>query len=89
MIAGIRFVVTGRVQGVGFRAYVLDWAERLDIGGEVWNRRDGAVEGFAFGDRLPEFQAKLHSGPGHVEGVNCQPASLMVQPEQFSISRTV
>ena len=37
-------VIHGRVQGVGFRAFVEDTAERLGLAGWVRNRRDGSVE---------------------------------------------
>jgi acylphosphatase len=37
-------VIHGRVQGVGFRAFVEDTAERLSLEGWVRNRRDGTVE---------------------------------------------
>jgi acylphosphatase len=37
------FVITGNVQGVGFRWYVLRAAEALGLTGEVRNRTDGAV----------------------------------------------
>ena len=37
-------VVRGRVQGVGYRAFVEDEATRLGLQGWVRNRRDGAVE---------------------------------------------
>jgi acylphosphatase len=36
-------VVTGRVQGVGYRWYVLQAASALGLGGEVRNRTDGTV----------------------------------------------
>ena len=39
-----RLIVRGRVQGVGFRYFVCDAAERLGITGWVANRGDGAVE---------------------------------------------
>jgi acylphosphatase len=39
-----RVVVRGRVQGVGFRAFVEDEAHRLRLQGWVRNRRDGSVE---------------------------------------------
>ena len=35
-----RFIVHGKVQGVGFRAYTRAVAEHLGISGEVWNRKD-------------------------------------------------
>ncbi|MBZ0138180.1 MAG: acylphosphatase, partial [Pseudorhodoplanes sp.] len=37
-------VFRGRVQGVGFRAFVHGEAERRAVGGWVRNRRDGTVE---------------------------------------------
>jgi acylphosphatase len=68
-----RFVVTGRVQGVGFRAAVQRKALFLGLNGWVRNRDDGAVEGLAGGipsdlERLREF---LHKGPpaAYVTGV--------------------
>ncbi len=39
-----RIVVHGRVQGVGFRAFVEDEASRHDLAGWVRNRREGTVE---------------------------------------------
>lgn len=49
----IRYVtIRGRVQGVGYRAFVEDTAERLALEGWVRNRRDGSVEAvFAGGDQ--------------------------------------
>ena len=37
------FVITGSVQGVGFRWYVMEAAKALGLTGEVRNRTDGAV----------------------------------------------
>ena len=47
----IRHVVfRGRVQGVGFRAFVEDAAARTGVEGWVRNRRDGTVEAVFAGD---------------------------------------
>ena len=43
-------VVRGRVQGVGFRAWVHHQAELRGLGGWVRNRRDGSVEALFRGD---------------------------------------
>lgn len=61
----IRFVVTGRVQGVAFRASTQREADRLGLGGFVRNRQDGAVEGEAEGDvaAIEQFQDWLGKGP--------------------------
>jgi acylphosphatase len=45
----VRLIIRGRVQGVGFRWWVRQTAERLGLEGWVRNRRDGAVELVASG----------------------------------------
>jgi acylphosphatase len=61
----MRFVVRGRVQGVGFRYFVLRRAREHDVAGWVRNREDGAVEGEAAGapEALASFIAELRRGP--------------------------
>ena len=49
-MAAIAFQVTGRVQGVGYRAWTCRTAARLGLTGWVRNVEDGTVEGFAEGD---------------------------------------
>lgn len=66
-------VVEGRVQGVGFRAFVEDLALELGVVGEVWNRRDGAVELVAqhpSDSVLADLVGRLRGGPGRVLGVS-------------------
>ncbi len=57
--------VEGRVQGVGFRYFVLENANRLGSTGWVRNRRDGSVEVLAEGPRadLETLLAALQRGP--------------------------
>jgi len=59
-------IVEGRVQGVGFRAFVEDNAFRLKLKGWVRNRWNGTVEVSAEGERqnLEKFLAILRRGPG-------------------------
>ncbi len=61
----LSLVVTGRVQGVGFRWYVLRAATDLGLAGEVSNRSDGAVSIEAEGDRqrLEQFLEIVREGP--------------------------
>ena len=63
----VRIVVRGRVQGVGFRAWVVRQAAELGVAGEVWNRPDGGVEAEGVGPvtALERFVAALRSGPMH------------------------
>ena len=58
-------VVHGRVQGVGFRFYTLEEAEKLGVGGWVRNRDDGTVEVYADGEssQLESFLTWLERGP--------------------------
>jgi acylphosphatase len=58
-------VVEGMVQGVGFRQFTLQRAQRLGLTGWVKNRRDRKVEVLAEGprDQLDELLQHLHAGP--------------------------
>ncbi|MEI7434351.1 MAG: acylphosphatase [Methanomicrobiales archaeon] len=57
--------VRGRVQGVGYRYYVADYAQQTGISGYVRNIPDGSVQVIAEGseDSLLQFVRYLH-GPG-------------------------
>ena len=61
----ILLVVTGRVQGVGFRWYVVQAAKALGLTGTVRNRADGAVEVEAEGERdaLERLLETVREGP--------------------------
>lgn len=60
-----RYFVSGNVQGVGFRLFVLRVAEKLEISGYARNLFDGRVEVLAIGSdsRLSELKAALERGP--------------------------
>jgi len=62
---GIHCIVSGRVQGVFFRASTQDIANRLGLKGWVKNRHDGAVELHACGEdkSLKQLQVWLSKGP--------------------------
>jgi acylphosphatase len=69
-----KYVVSGRVQGVGFRFFVERWAGQLGICGYVKNLWDGTVEVYAIGDGDSHEQLKLRlaEGPGaaRISGVS-------------------
>jgi acylphosphatase len=74
-----RFLVRGRVQGVGFRWFVEREAHILQIAGWVRNNHDGSVEVLAMGTReqLTGLRSRLQEGPraARVDGVEESDAS--------------
>ena len=85
-----RWIVRGRVQGVGFRWFVWREAERLGLGGFARNLRDGTVEVVSQGpnDTLDQFEQALRRGPSgaRVDALEQRdvPAELEV-PNSFDI----
>jgi acylphosphatase len=75
-----RFLVSGFVQGVGFRYFTEHLAERLGVNGYVRNLRDGRVEAYAIGTlkQLADFRTALEQGPrfASVSSVNEEPAPI-------------
>jgi acylphosphatase len=61
----VHLVVRGRVQGVGFRAFVEETAFALGLQGWVRNRRDGSIETVAAGPReaVDAFVEAVRRGP--------------------------
>jgi acylphosphatase len=61
----LSLVITGHVQGVGFRWYVQREAVMLGLAGEVRNRADGSVEVEAEGARAPlgRLLDRVREGP--------------------------
>ena len=84
-----KFVITGRVQGVGFRYYAQRWALQLGICGYVKNLWDGSVEVYAIGDALAleELKRQLAEGPrsARVTGVMESDESLDKRYNSFMI----
>ena len=64
-MATVRFVVSGRVQGVFFRASTRAEALRLGLGGSARNLPDGRVEVIAIGpeESLSALERWLWQGP--------------------------
>ena len=73
-----RFVVSGRVQGVGYRYFTLHAAEALDVAGFARNQPDGSVEVVAEGAAaaLEEFEARLREGPSFSRVENIERAAI-------------
>ena len=66
MLVARRFVISGRVQGVGFRYYTQECALREGVTGWVRNLPDGRVEALVEGDAesVTRIERALRSGPG-------------------------
>jgi acylphosphatase len=60
-----RYVIHGRVQGVGFRYFTQAAAVREGVAGWVRNTPDGSVEVSAEGDAEPltRFEQRIRQGP--------------------------
>src|SRR5271170_6675346 len=88
-----RFVVRGRVQGVGFRWFVEREAQILQIAGWVRNNSDGSVEVLARGTReqLAGLRSRLQQGPraarvDRVEEFEAEPGA---EPDSDSNARNL
>lgn len=91
-------IVRGKVQGVGYRAWLAGEAEARGLGGWARNRRDGTVEAVLSGsdDIVAALIEKCRRGPGmaRVSGIDNQPATedmlkLRGTGEMFSVLPTV
>lgn len=88
MMSIIRHViVTGRVQGIGYRAWTGDQAILLGLQGWVRNRRDGSVEAVFAGPQVAVMQMieMCHRGPpparvDHVVVSDAMPDMLKLRP---------
>ncbi len=65
MLVARRYMISGRVQGVGFRYFTHATAARENVHGWVRNLPDGQVEAAAEGeaDAMERFEAALRHGP--------------------------
>jgi len=83
--------VHGRVQGVGYRAFVVSRARGLGLGGYVRNCRDGTVEVVAVGEEsdLEELVRHLQRGPlgSRVDRVETRFGDEQVKPPLFEVGR--
>jgi acylphosphatase len=77
-----RFLVSGIVQGVGFRFFTQDAAERLRLSGYVRNLADGRVEAYAIGtpQQLADFRAALERGPRFASVADVAEQSVAIDP---------
>lgn len=83
------FLITGRVQGVGFRYFTEREAQKRRVRGYVRNLPDGRVEVLAQAESgtLEDFAARLSEGPraASVESVERSPAPVDSTLESFQV----
>jgi acylphosphatase len=81
MTTARRFIISGDVQGVGFRYFACRAAERCGVTGTVRNLPDGTVEAVGEGEpsALDAFRDALARGPhsGYVDRVLEEPAPVV------------
>jgi acylphosphatase len=61
----VQFIISGRVQGVGFRQFTLARARQIGVSGFVRNLADGSVECTAAGtpEQLAALEEAIRRGP--------------------------
>lgn len=83
-----RLIITGRVQGVGYRDWAVTTGQRLGLSGWVRNRRDGSVEALIAGDEtaVGTMIEACRRGPGmaRVDAVDVEPVDLDILPAGFT-----
>jgi acylphosphatase len=89
MIVAKRFIVTGRVQGVGFRYFVQDHAAVEGVHGFVRNLADGRVEAVVEGDdeSVLRVERAIRRGPpsAQVERVDVEAVAPTGRATGFSV----
>jgi acylphosphatase len=70
----VHLLISGRVQGVFFRAYTREEAQHLGLTGWVKNRYDGKVEAVFEGEepKLEQMITWCHQGPSYARVVNVE-----------------
>lgn len=84
-----RFLMSGRVQGVGYRYFAHDAARREGLHGYVMNLPDGRVEALAEGEAeaVDRFEMALRRGPSgaRVEGLEADDLGPAMRSTGFEI----
>lgn len=91
MLVARRFIVRGRVQGVGFRFFAEEAARHEGVSGWARNDFDGSVEIVAEGDHeaVVRFESKIRRGPAgaRVERVTTDEIPPSGRSDAFTIRR--
>lgn len=87
---GVHVVISGRVQGVGFRYWVQVEAVSRGLSGWVRNRRDGSVDGVFFGenDAVSAMLGACWAGPAMADVTAVTVSDTDEAPSGFEIRAT-
>ncbi len=86
-----KYLVQGTVQGVFFRQFVKENADKLQLKGYVRNSESGDVEVLAEGEKenLANFKAELKKGPPHsqIRNVSVEDKNFSGDFKEFKVIR--
>lgn len=90
MTVAVRYLVSGQVQGVGYRFFVQEAAEAAGLVGTVRNLSDGRVEAVVEGasQSVEQFAVLLRQGPAlaKVTRLNAEPLSTPTGHTRFRVT---
>lgn len=83
----VRYLISGQVQGVGFRWFVARHARSLGLGGYARNLPDGRVEVVVSGPEaaLPALERLLRAGPASAQVEQVERSS---EPAAFPVGKS-
>ena len=83
-------MIRGRVQGVGFRYFMLQTAQELHVTGWVRNRADGSVEAVISGppDTVHAMLERARRGPSYASVTNIDVTDVQETYERFEMHET-
>lgn len=81
-----RLRITGRVQGVFYRAWAIETANGLGLAGWVRNRRDGSVEALVAGEgqAVERFIERCRQGPAAADVADVAVSEAEAEDEPFT-----
>ncbi|WP_316391390.1 carbamoyltransferase HypF [Citrobacter farmeri] len=87
--SGVQLRIRGKVQGVGFRPFVWQLAQQLQLHGDVCNDGDGVVVRLLEDPTSFISELRIHCPPlARIDSVESEPFHWRLQPTEFSIRQS-